>query len=269
MYTRKWSLEKEAIFTEHVGKMSDLNLAKKLHVCVKWIAEKRRTLGIPPYYRTKYTPEHIKYINENYKTKSVREITLELTRLFPDIKFTTHGIKGYLNDHGLIRNYIDFANIRQREIEVGHHAHIVQKRVKAKNPRKPGDLYWSKSRKEICIFVGPHSTKPFRIYLWEQHNGPLPNTHHVELINKELPIVIENLRAVKKDGAPVNPSVALSDKWVTAMMLRVADPTEKNTVLNNPILIANKKLLYKAIREIKALNNENRKLAQASKANAQ
>ena len=256
---RKWTPEKESIILEFAGKISDNDIAAKLGISsTKWVCRIRREYNIPKYTNRKYTDEQMEYVLSVYKQKSITEIVSDLTKLYPDTKFTVDGIKDRLWRFGHIRTLEEANAIRSREAKLPGAKERFKKISESCRKHQLGDVYWSPFYKQWMVVTENYGRQFYKVYVWEQHNPKLEPSHYIRLIDPEKPIAIDNLEMVKKN--PSFASVNLTDNFVISTMMHKKDQSHREWLLKNPIEIENQRLLIQAIREIKSLENENRKL---------
>lgn len=264
---RKWTDEKERILLEIAGKICDADIAAKVGIKdVKWIKRIRNEHKIPKFTNPKYTADQMGYVLANYKYKSISEIVSELTTLYPDTKFSVHGIKDRLWRNGHIRTPEESNAIRSREATLPGAAERFKRIADTCRKHYPGDVFWSSFYKNWLIVTEDFKWKFYKVYIWEQHNPKLRLSHYIRLIDPDKPITIDNLEMVKK--GPTYGSINLTDNWVISTLMHNKDASHREWLLQNPIEIENQRLKIEVIREIKAIENENRKLAQTPKADA-
>jgi uncharacterized protein YlbG (UPF0298 family) len=264
---RKWTDEKERKLLEFAGKISDADVAAMVGANVKWIRRIRSEHNIPKHTNRKYTDEQMDYVLLNYKFKSITEIVSELRKLYPETRFSVHGIKDRLWRNGFIRTTDEANAIRSREAQLPGAAERFKRIAETCRKHQRGDVFWSSYYKEWIIVMDNYNLKFYKVYVWEQHNPKLQRSHYVKIIDPNKPITIDNLEMVKKSGSFA--AINLTDNWVISTMMHNKDESHREWLLQNPIEIDNQRLKIEVIREIKAIENENRKLAQAPEANAQ
>lgn len=262
---RNWTEEKEKLFHEKAGKVSDHVLAAMLGTDVKWMKRIRRSYNIPKWVNRKYTDEQIAYVQANYKSKSVSEMIRDLSKIYPDMTFTVKGIKDRMRRYGMIRTKEEHVAIVKREATLDRAKERFIRIGQSLRIHNPGDVFWVNCYKEWVIMLDNKKYQFYRTYVWEQHNGPLPKSHYLKLKDPNKPITIDNLEIHKKDAGIG--AKELTDNWVIHTMMHNKDASHREYLEANPVLIENQRLKIQAIRVIKAIENENRKLAQASQAN--
>lgn len=256
---RKWTEQSEALFHEHAGKIADDDLASMLNTCEKWIRRIRRQYKIPKFTVRKYTDEQIDYIRANYRNRSVREMIEELSKLYPDVNFKQKGIEDRMRREGLIRTPEEVKAVLQRETEIGTYKNIGKKLSISQRIRHVGDVFWSNAYQQWLIVLPDYSFKFYKVYVWEQHNPKLQNSHYIRIKDPSKPITIDNLEMLKKDCSIY--AKELTDNWVITTMMHKKDESMREVYKNNPILIEQQRLKIQVIREIKALiNDTDRKL---------
>ncbi len=264
---RNWTAIKENTLLEFAGKISDDDVAARVGISsTKWISRIRREYNIPKYTNRKYTDEQIEYVLSMYKQKSITEIVSELTKLYPDAKFTIDGIKDRLWRYGHIRTLEEANAIRAREAKLPGATERFKRISETCRKHQLGDVYWSPFYQEWMIVTEDYGRKFYKVYVWEQHNPKLQPSHYIKLIDPEKPITIDNLEAMKKNGSLA--SINLTDNWVVSTMMHNKDESHREWLLQNPIEIDNQRLLIQVLREIKAIKNANRKLATPPKTHA-
>lgn len=259
MYKRKWNDEKQAIFLEHAGKITDLKLARMLHVCVKWLSQRRREHNIPPYFQCKYE-QHIEYLRENYRIKTNREMIEDLNSMYPGQNFKSLGLRHILKKHHLIRTPAEVRAVKERETLTGFRKEVGKKVSISRTVYKVGDIFWWEHLQEWAIKVAKRKYKIYRIYVWEQHYGPIKKGYYVTLKDKEKPITIDNLRLVSKAEYAIQSAIDLTDAWVIGTMMYGKDPALREVFKSVPAFVEMQREKIKLIREIKAMKNENRTL---------
>lgn len=255
---RKWTDESEEIFWKHAGKIADKELAGMLNTCEKWIRRIRKQNNIPKFTVRKYTDEQIEYIKANYRNRSVREMIENLRIMYPDFVFTQSGIEDRMRRYGIIRTKEEVAAVLKRETEIGTYKAIGKKLSISQRIHQVGDVFWSNHYQNWMIVLPNYNWKFYKVYVWEQHHGKLEPSHFIRVKDPQKPITIDNIEKIKKDCSSY--AKELTDNWVVSTMMHNKDAAMRELYINNPILIEQQRLKLVAIRELKSLINENRKL---------
>lgn len=270
-----WTPQQHATFNEHVGKITDRELSLLMNVPYHSVSRMRRLKNIAPKGDEIYTKEHEQFIRDHCDAVSRRELLELLKSRFPNDKFNALGIRALIKRLGLNRTKEETRQIIKRNMEMGVCKQTSQKAAITLTKIKVGDVIKIKcglGRSLMFIKLpGRKNYKLYHRYLWEKHFGEIPHGYYVAIKDKAKDITIDNLKLEKylvKSG-----SNELTDNYVLGTLLRLKTPEQREAFLNNPeqliaIEIAQQRLKIKIIREIKAIENENRKLETPPEAHA-
>lgn len=262
-----WTPEQYSIFNEFVGKITDKELSIKMNASYHSVSHKRRQNNIPPKGDEIYTKEHEQFIRDHCTTISLRELVELLTARFPNDKFNKFGIRTVIKRLGLNRTKEQTLEIIKRDKESGFCKKTSQKAAITLTKIKVGDIVKIRcgSGKRM-VFIKMEGRKNFKLYhryLWETHFGEIPKGYYVAIKDNAKDITIDNLQLekyLKNSG-----SNELTDNYILGTLLRLKTTEQREAFLNNPdqliaVEIAQQRLKIEVIREIKSLDNENRKL---------
>lgn len=146
------------------------------------------------------------YIIDNYGTLSNKELCENLRALYPNDEITIYTPRFILFKNKLKRTKEERSFLMEKLVAAGVKRDAVIKQHKDSGKgKKVGDLFWSRysnsKEKILLIYLGVRKWKPYKIWLWEQTYGKVPNTHCIILKDPNAPITIDNLEMIKK-GAP-------------------------------------------------------------------
>lgn len=228
---RLWTCIYELFLKAHWGNMLPTEVAKMLGRKVGSCSQRAKFIGLKVNRRRIWTTDAINFVKKNYKTTGNSELAEELNKIYPrkdGILWHPHKhVRSLLTRLGVERTNEQLNAIRKRNEKAGRYDSskgennhnykpigtiAVIRNKTCDGARNKLDAYFIKTEK---------GWEQYKVYLWEQANGPLPKGHRIWFIDGNVHnVVLENLKLVSTTHAMRDHNNKLTDKYIASKIAR-------------------------------------------------